>query len=107
MLWQGVPDRTYRRLAVNEVAASAPPAEGAVILAEAALAHVMRGDRQEASKASQEAMRLASGQGPEARMPVLLVQAMLAAWDLRYAEARPLLDEAEALRTPGPGSSGP
>ena len=40
-------------------------------------------------------------------MPVLLVQAMLAAWDLRYAEARPLLDEAEALLGSRPGEQWP
>lgn len=103
MLWQGVPDAMYQRLSVLDVAQRVPVEDGAVLLAEAGIAHTMRGNLNDAHEVVGLAMALAEGQAPATRMPVLLMRALLHALDLEYDAARVLLGEAESHLDTRPG----
>src|SRR5947199_637408 len=64
-LWQGVPDTVDRFLADAALLQATDPADAAVILAEAGLAALLRGDRTGAAHAADRAIELARDQpGP-------------------------------------------
>ncbi len=105
-LWQGVRDTVDRFLA-DDALLRADPADAAVILAEAALAALLRGDRRTAAREADRAIALAADLPGPVRMPGLLVRATLHAMALEHDRARALLAEAAPFIAARPGEQWP
>lgn len=105
-LWQGVPDTVHRFLA-DGTPAHSDPADAAVILAEAGLAALLRGDRAAAARDADRAIELARDLPGPVRMPGLIVRATLHAMALEHGEARRLLREAAPWIAARPGEQWP
>ncbi len=102
-LWQGVPDTVNRFLADAALPQATNPTDAAVILAEAGLAALMRGDRVGAAQAADRAIELARDLPGAVRMPGLIVRATLHAVRLEHDRARALLREAAPYVASRPG----
>lgn len=105
-LWQGVPDTVHRFLADGALSHS-DPADAAVILAEAALSALLRGDRATAAREADRAIELARDLPGPVRMPGLIVRATLHAMALEHDRARNLLDQAAPWIAARPGEQWP
>jgi DNA-binding CsgD family transcriptional regulator len=107
-LWQGVPDPVHRFLAEGAQTPAGPAAaDAAVMLAEAGLSALLRGDRETAGREVDRALALARGLPGPIRMPGQLVRATLHAIARENTQARVLLAQAAPFLASRPGEQWP